>query len=222
MSDIEQAPGAEAAPAPDTSAPAETAAPQAPEVDFGPLMERFERIESRLPEPQPEGEPEPEADPYEGLSELGYSEEETAATRQVLEQIFGSQVQQAVGPLQQEIQRLRSELDYGDLEEKYPALATEEGAEKVMGESRQAAADIARQLGLPAQQAQQLAMSPRLMEFVHLAQIGRERAAQEKPAGQPGAELEQPGGASPPEPEPDVNEGILGVNGSSDFWGWNG
>lgn len=215
MSDIASEPGADA-PA-ESSASAESA-PQAPEIDFGPLMERFERLEQQL-QPAEANEPEPEDDPYGALGELGYSEDETAATRDVLQQILGREVQQAVGPLQQEIQRLRSELDYGDLEERYPALATEEGASKVMEESRQAAADVARSLGLGSEVAQQLAMSPAFMERVHLAQIGRERASQEQQP-RPGAELEQPGGASPPEPEPDVNEAILGASNPGNFWGW--
>lgn len=216
MSDIDMGAPAEADPAPDTSAPAETAAP-APQPDMSGLFERFDRLEQQLAPQEPEPEP---IDNYAGLGELGYSDEETAATRDVLQQILSGEVQQAVGPLQQQIQRLQSELDYGDLESQYPALATEEGASKVMEGSRQAAVDIGRQIGLSPEQAQQLAMSPALMKFVHLASVGAERASQEQPAGQPGAELEQPGGASPPESEPDVNQAILGASPRTNVWGW--
>ena len=228
MSDIaSEAGGAEAPQAPDTSAPEGTeTTQQAP--DFSGLEQfldqRFsaqqQHVQEQIQQALAPAEPEPEAaDPYSGLGELGYSDEETQATRQVLQGILGQEIQNAVGPLQQEIRRLRSELDYGDLEDRYPNLATEEGAQKVMGESRQAAERIAQGLGLGPEIAQQLAMSPQLMEFVHLAQIGRERAAQEQPA-QPGAELEQPGGASPPEPEPDVNDLILGASPKNNFWGY--
>lgn len=223
MSDMASEQGVENVPAPDTSAPAETTQEAAPGIDMSALADalserfepQFEQLRGAInPEPEPEV-----ADPYVGLGELGYSDEETSMTRNVLEGIFEQKMTQAVGPLQQEINRLRSELDYGDLEERYPALATPEGAERVMSESRQAAVDIARGLGLPAEQAQQLAMSPKLMEFVHLAQIGRERAAQEQPP-RAGTELEQPGGASPPEPEPDVNDQILGAAPPKNFWNY--
>jgi hypothetical protein len=187
--------------------------PQGP--DYGPLMERFDQLGSQfeqqlndrlspleqafqqIQEPEQGQEPEnpfqdPDFDPYDPAQmQRAQQQLEQQITQKVESQLFGK-MQELVQPLQHEA-LMRG---YDDLMSEYPALATNEGAEPVM----QAAHEFVEDMGLPAETAKH----PAVLRLMYEAQVGRERAEQETPAGAQtdGVQLEQ-GGATPAEPEED-------------------
>lgn len=225
-----QDPAAPAAPEA-TPAPAEAtpeATPAAPSIDYDRieslLGDRFQAMEqtidSRLPAPAPT----PQADPFDALTPLGYDDQERQALQGVLQPLFQGVLSQALGPLQQQneqlqgqLQRLTTELDAGDLEERYPALQNQETYAPVAQEALQMAQQLGMQVQDPA------LVPPRLIEQAYLAQLGRERIASETPA--PGANpgLEGAGGATPPPEQPDVATNIVNARGprtqATQFWG---
>jgi hypothetical protein len=228
----------EGATSPGTTAAPETAAPEGGGFDysriesmldqrFGQMDERVGGLESRLPEPQAPPEPQPQ-DPFGQLGELGYDDGEIQALQGVLAPLFQNVVQQAQAPLLQQLQMLQqgyaalnNELDAGDLVERYPALGTDE----VYTPVAQQALQLAQSLGLQVQNPEEVPAP--LVEQVYLAQLGRERVASETPAGGGNPGLETAGGATPPEPEPDLAKSIVAARGgqrtaASDFWGWTG
>ncbi len=148
----------------------------------------------------------PAPDPYDQLGELGYSQEETAATREVLDGIIG----QAVQPLQQDLQYVRAELaaqelqeDLTDLEEAYPELQRDDVAGKVLAMGR----EYAEQRGNP-----QLATDPEVLEYLYLKSRGaRPQQQQRSSPGRPvGNALAFD--ANTPEAQ-DINAGILSRQG---------
>lgn len=179
--------------------------------DFGPLLERFDKLESGLPdlvgqhlderlsplaEALQDPEDEEQQDPYGQDQELDLYDpqqlqqwQEQQAER-IREELRAEMQQQLAPVLERDLDR-----ELGALEDQYPTLATQEGAAPVL----QAARQFAEQRGIP-----DLARDPEFLELQYLAQVGRERAEQETPAGAQtdGVQLEQ-GGSAPAEPEED-------------------
>lgn len=201
-------------------------------VDYGriesALEDRFARMEEsltqRLPAPVAPAQP-PAADPFaDTLGGLGYDDAEQHAMRGVLEPLFQGVLQQALGPIQQQNQELRqqlhtltNELDAGEIEERYPALANQE----VYAPVAQEALQTAQMLGLQVQDPSQV--PARLIEQAYLARLGRERVASETPAGGGNPALEAAGGATPPAEEPDIAQSIVNARGPKTpgmaYWG---
>lgn len=209
----------------------QAAAAPTPGVDFGPVFERMEQMGSRLESSfnerlasmQPQVEPETEQDPYAGLTDYYEDPYQAQQAQQALEQVLSARLDQATKPLLQQIeelksqhQRLNNDLELGDLEAKYPRLASDEALANSVFEEAQ---KIAQSLGNPA-----LAQNARLIETAYLAHMGRARAAGETPAGGAHTGLEAAGGASPGQPEPDLAQSILRANGPSsparELFGW--
>lgn len=201
---------------PATPESAEPAASPSPSIDFGPIMERFESLESRLTAQQPESAPEPEPDPYAELESYYEDPADAADARQLLESVLEAKLSAATKPLQDRLAALQADLELGDLEARYPELA--DNNELAQGILREAE-EIARESGVP-----QLATSAKLLEKLYLARKGLERAASEMPAGGAPTDLEGAGGAAPGQPEVDLAQQILQARGAMtparQFWGF--
>jgi hypothetical protein len=192
---------------------------------FGQMDERVGGLEQHLA-PQQQAPPEQEPDPFAPLADAGYAPEEIQQLQGVLSPLFQGVVQQAMQPLQQQNQQLAAQLaaltndlDAGDLVDQYPALGTDEGWNRVAPE----ALALAQSLGLQVQRPEEV--PARIIETVHLAQLGRERVASETPAGGGNPGLETAGGATPPEPPPDIAKSIVNARGGQKtpqglFWGF--
>jgi hypothetical protein len=161
-------------------------------------------VEQRL---GPGEEPEPQPDPISQL--LGGDRQETAQGRQDLidlieqrpEDFMSALRDQGRQDMREEIAPLLEEITQqklADLEDEFPRLGTNDGAQELMG----AASLHAQQLRNP-----NLVRDPGFLRMVHLAQLGEQALADEKPAGadQQTAQLESGGGA-PPEPQQNVFE----------------
>ena len=198
------------------------------------MAELRESLDTRLPAPQQQEQPDPwqqqpgfdpygQQDPYQ--QQQGFQnpddiygpdgEPDPQAAQQFLQQFVQAQNQPLVQQLQQQnemLRALRSSLDARDLEEQYPELASEGGAEKAM----QLAAAEAQRIGRP-----ELATDPAFLELTYLAEKARTSAAQEQPAGTAtGVPLEAAGGAQPAEPEEDPGERIARAYGRPHpIWG---
>lgn len=207
-----------------TEGTVETAA-ATPSVDFGPVFERMEQFGSKLEElsaavqpPAPE-----QPDPYAELGNYYEDPNEANAARQALEAILNPALQAQTQPLLDKIaaleaaqQKVVADLELGDLEARYPRLANDEEYTNAL---LQEAQTLAAQLGNPA-----LASNATLIEKLHLARMGAERAAAETPAGGVPTGLEAAHGASPGGNDgPDLAQSILRAGGQKTpghlFWG---
>jgi hypothetical protein len=206
-----------------TTAAAETPAAQQASLDPGVvdmLTERFASmlapIQERLPEPAAPVAPEP-ADPY-----ADYDPED----REALQGLLGPLIEHHLNPvmqrneqLERQLRALTNDLDAGDVEQRWPALTNPEVGQRATAD----AVKLAQSLGIEVQDVRDVPAA--LIETAYLAGLGRERAATETPASGGNPELERAGGATPPEPEPDIAREIVNASGpkvpGGDFWGFN-
>lgn len=186
--------------------------------DLGPVLERLSAFDSRLddfsqrlPEQQQQQQQGPEIpDPYAQVDELYADDPESAQqVREVLQGIIGNVLQQelgrTVGPLAQQFRQLRTELDIGELEERYPEIARDP---EVAGAIEQKARQLAERLGNP-----DLVFDAEILEMAYLASRAQKAAAQEGPAGGGNpAELESAAGSAPGEQEPDYAKEIVSAH----------
>lgn len=207
-----------------TEGAAEPVAPATPAFDPSELLGRFEALDAKIETLRPEpAAPEPAPDPYAELDQYYEDPNAAAEARRALESILSPAVEQATKPLLERIaaaesaaQKIQADLELGDLEARYSRLADDPEYTKGI---LQEAQDLATKLGNPA-----LASNATIIETLHLARVGRERAAAETPAGGVPTGLEAAGGASPGQPEtPDLAQSILRAGGERtpghQFWG---
>lgn len=206
-----------------TEGTAEPTAPASPSIDFGPIMDRFSQFESKLEALQPAAPaPEPEQDPYAELDNHYKDPSQAQEARRLLEQINEAASQKATQPLlekiatlEQALNGLTTDLDFGDLEARYPRLAEDrEYNQSLLTEAEQ----FAQKVGQPG-----LANNASVIETLHLARMGKERAAAETAAGGVPTGLESAGGASPGAPAPNLAQSIVQAGGAPTdaqrFWG---
>lgn len=179
--------------------------------DLGPVLERLSAFDSRLDEfsqrlPAQEQQQAEVVDPYAQVDEMyGEDPEAAAEIRQVLEGIVGQAIQQQMNPLAQQFRQLRTELDIGELEERYPEIR--ENAE-IAEQITQKAQQLAARLGKP-----DLVYDSEILEMAYLASRTQRAAAQEGPAGGGNpAELESAAGSAPGEQEPDWAKEIVSAH----------
>jgi hypothetical protein len=205
-----------------TEGAAETADAPTPSVDFGPILDRFSQFESKLEALQPQPEPETAPDPYAELDNYYEDPAQSQDARRVLESILNPAIEQSTQALRDEIKALKGELsglttdlDLGDLEARYPRLADDREYNQAL---LQEAEQFAQQIGQP-----DLARNARLIETLHLARVGKERAAAETPAGGVTG-LESAGGATPGQPAPNLAQSIVQAGGGNtpgrELWGF--
>ena len=154
---------------------------------------RLDGLAARIPD-QPAQEPEQE-DPFAGY-EPAFSPEDydvdgqltVEAQRAALAEMVQQGVQAAMAPhLAQQAQE-RRDAEADALEAKYPVFADEAKAAQYIGQAQQQAAA----LGRP-----ELAIEPKFLEMVYLADEARKKAADEQSGGDQGVTLERAGGAAP-------------------------
>ena len=196
--------------------------------DLGPVIDRVdqigerlgsfeERFASRFEEPEAEqqdtGFEEFDAD---GLLDDGGDMDPQAAQQllgKIVDQRTGKAVQEAVGPLMQQIQDMQIGLDADALAQRYPELSKQEVAEPVV----QAARQLAEQMGQP-----ELARSPQFIEVIYKAQMADKYAAGEVPVGdEQEFDLESAAGSGPQGVEANIAERIVKARGrSSGSYDW--
>ena len=200
---------------------------QAQGSEFGAVLDRLsafdqgldERISQAIQRAQAPAPETPEApDPYGQLDELYDDPAAAAEARQVLQSIVSSAIQQelqgAVGPLAQQFRQLRTELDVGELEERYPEIRTDaKVAEAITSKAQQ----LAQRLGNP-----DLVYDSEILEMAYLASRAQRAAASEGPAdGRNPAELESAAGSAPGEQEPDwAKEIVSGYRNTGGMFGF--
>lgn len=122
-----------------------------------------------------------------------------------IQQLVDKQTQQAILPLQQQMQEARVEREAQNLVDEFPDLATPEVAQHVV----QTAQQLAQELGQPG-----LANEPRFWRMAYMMGKAAEAANSEGRDAPSAAHLEGGGGATPSGSQ--VNLGDLIVNGGSD------
>jgi hypothetical protein len=122
-----------------------------------------------------------------------------------IQQLVDRQTQQAIEPLQKQMQEARVEREAQNLVDEFPDLATPEVAQHVV----QTARELAQQLGQP-----ELANEPKFWRMAYMMGKAAESANQEGRDAPNAAHLEGGGGATPSGSQ--VNLGDLIVSGGSD------
>jgi hypothetical protein len=164
------------------------------------IAEMNQSILSRLPEPQAEAEPDFDQQ-YQELFEQGGGYVDPAQLQSLMQQHVQQQVQQAVGPLQEQWNAMQQEMTARDLEglqTEFPELA-EAGAADTLAT---AVVDQAMSMlppGSPPEVADSLMQNKNFVRLVHLAEKAKSRAQQETPAGGTTQmpQIETGGGAAP-------------------------
>ncbi len=182
------------------------------------LRQLIQGLGERIPEPAPVAEAEPEPIDLSRFMDPLVDPEAQQLQAQQLQQVIDQRiadgvrrgVEQAVGPLQQQVAAMRETMDTRELVEEFPFLGSDpQSAEQVF----ETAGMIAQAEGWPAE----LAQSKQFIRMVTLAGIGTralEAESQEGDAGaDPGAQLEGAGGAGPLGFGPDAARGIVEAGG---------
>lgn len=197
----------------DVAAPeggAETTAQQAEsQVDLSPIHDRMEQLTSLVQDLGtriPAAEPEPDPDPFDGWDDSGLfgepePQDNTQAARAALADLVtrGSQAQieKALGPIMERLERVDVRTSARELEAEFPQLKNPEIARAVVGDAQEIAFELAESLGLDEQGAMRLSRSPRLIRMAYQASEAVKAAEAETPADDAVTELESGGGASP-------------------------
>jgi hypothetical protein len=204
---------------------------EAPPAEAGPSLDdvlaRMDQMGQQLQSLQPTAPSEPQqpADPLQQLLNGGEGEAPQQEVPRDLRDAFDEDPEGFVNALREATrsefrQELAPVFDHirsqglNALEEEFPALGTEEGADKLMG----AAEAAAQQIGNPA-----LVQQPDFLRMVHLAQLGEQAAAGETPAGGQQQVSLETGGGAPPEPQQrNVFEQIAGQQQDAGKAFWTG
>lgn len=200
----------------------EAAAPTTePAVDFSPLNDRLDQMQgefqttlsdlaARIPAQEPAPQPGVEdfpffgGDGYDGYDDDRVQEIDAEQLQSAVTQLAQQQVQQVVGPLQEQVQTLLLTQEAEKVEAQYPELKDSSVAE--------AAAQEALRSGIPQDQ-----LTPGVLRQAHEALKFRELQSQINPAGQGGSDgLESPGGVTPGAPDEaaaqqEIVRGIVGA-----------
>jgi hypothetical protein len=199
--------------------------------DLGPVLERFDglesglggrisQIEQMLTAEEPEG---PDDNEFDLSSLLG--EDAAGVDPQALEQAFGqydsraqqqlqTAIEQATAPLTQQLRELQVGRDMEALAARYPDLDNVEIARPVVD----AAKELAEALGNP-----DIAVNSKVLETIYKAQMADKYAAGEVPVGgQQQVELERAGGAGPAATEPNIADRLIAQRKGGEFWRMGG
>lgn len=192
--------------APDSAAAPEAGAAETSQIDFSPVLDRFEELAGQVgglndrftehfqPQQEPE-ERDPWADLY-GEPEEPEPEQAPALNVDALREALNSQVSQAVGPLQQQLAQMQAANDLASLRTDFPELA-DPAVAKATGEyARQMAEGILASQGYDRELASVLTNSKDFISLAHRAMAAERNAAGEVPAGGEQHQLE-PGGSVP-------------------------
>lgn len=197
--------------------------------DYGPILDRIGQLEKSIDQKLTPAEPDFFDPQYAEQDDFGWDEAEQEQGYDDLppevQEIIDARVQQHLGPIEQRLTAQQQEQlaerktqESLRLEQEYPELASQEGASKAIQASRDAALELGRLEGLPADMVRELAHSPAFVELAYLASRARDTAAQEVPAASQGVELEGSGASPGPEPEEDAIDRAARA-GDSGFWG---
>jgi hypothetical protein len=199
--------------------------------DLGPVLERFDglesglggrisQIEQMLTAEDPEG---PDDNEFDLSALLG--EDAAGVDPQALEQAFGqydsraqqqlqTAIEQATAPLTQQLRELQVGRDMEALAARYPDLDNVEIARPVVD----AAKELAEALGNP-----DIAVNSKVLETIYKAQMADKYAAGEVPVGgQQQVELERAGGAGPAATEPNIADRLIAQRKGGEFWRMGG
>lgn len=206
---------------------AEAAPQQEQGLDLTPLLERMDGIggrldsfEERFADRFADQQPEQQDDSYDDFDVDGMLDSEgdmdPQAARQLLSQIVDQRtskaVQEAVGPLMNQLQDMQIGLDADALAQRYPELSKPEVAEPVV----QAARQLAEQMDQP-----ELARSPQFIEVVYKSQMADKYAAGEVPVGdEQQFDLESAAGSGPQGVESNIAERIVAARGRKSGFDW--
>jgi hypothetical protein len=203
---------------------------QAPGVDLSPVLQQIEQVGGRMGQmetmlqqlaqgPEPEGEGEDD-EALAALADLFGQQEQgvdaDTASRLVdslVEQRLGSHLNQAIAPLIEQVETLRSSADAQTLLQAFPEMANPEVAQAVV----QQAAQAAQQMGVPPE----MARRPGFIELVYKSQKFDQRAAGEVPVGDLEHQGLEPGGGASPRggAQPNTAQDILAARSGNSFWG---
>ncbi len=215
MSDPTGAVPAEGAPAPESTAPEQSAPepqPWAPVLDrmdelagnIGSFDQRFQALESRLPEPQAPAEPDPWAALMGGEPEepqyfdqygnpVDLQPQQPAFDLNALQQAIQHDRQQALAPLQQQLQEMQLNAAREQLLKEIPQLQDPE----VANQTAQAMQAYLNEAGAPPEVAAWLSNSPKAIGQFFKAAEAEKRAQAQVPAPADVPALEAAGGAVP-------------------------
>jgi hypothetical protein len=156
---------------------------------------------------QETGEPQVEA-PDLGFLETGdqgYDQELAQGLQNLISQQASQQVQQAVGPLQEQLQQMQRMNAAQELVGEFPELNDRDHAQRIIGMSR----EYAEMMGRP-----ELADEPQMWRLMHLANAAMVSAKEEQETN-PAAHIEGAGGAGAGQ-QSQVDLGDLIVNGQGE------
>lgn len=172
------------------------------------LSGKFDNLEPLLPVLQ-----EALQQPQEEEGEPGYGQYFDDETGEFDPQAFDQQVEQRakqiaqdqMGPLQQQLQQVQDRMledEFAALADDYPQLTEQTFMQQFVPELKQNADQLARELGLPQEMADQLVRNPNFIEREYLARQAMAQAQQGAPAGDQGVHLEG-GSGNPGQPQKD-------------------
>lgn len=218
----------------ETPAEAPVAAPAAAP-DFDALVGRFEAaiapkldaLEARLPpaaaapvtDPRDPNffDPDSDYDPTTGqVTDEAQDRAFWAEVDQKAATIAEAKIAEALAPITADRRAEQIAAEADALELKYPALSDDATQEKVIG----AAVRYAQALGLPPEQAETVALSPRFIELTYQAMLAQDQQASATAPGGPSVPLEQGGAAGPAastDDAPDAGDRIVQLAQSSRF-----
>jgi hypothetical protein len=154
---------------------------------------RFGQLEQRIPAPEPEAEPDPWASLFPEQAEPEYEQEPQGLDPQALQAAFQQAVQQATGPMQQQLQAMQWERDRQQLLSEVPQLKDPEVAQQTI----QGFNAFLQQTGTPPEVAQWLSNSPQMIGQFFKAAEAEKLAKGQAPASEQVPSLESAGGAVP-------------------------
>jgi hypothetical protein len=175
--------------------------------------QQWQEIQQAQADPQ---QPQPQDDPFSGL-DLGFLEDPSVAAQmdpeqfsqqlsqtisQAAEQIADRQVEQRVGPVEQQLAEMQRQQDVASLVGEFPEIAEEDTAKQVL----QAAGQLAEQMGQP-----ELGQNPKFWRVVYMAGRAADAAAEEQGDISAPAGLESGAGATPGGGGGDLGDQIVGA-----------
>jgi hypothetical protein len=137
-----------------------------------------------------------------GMDPQQFSQQLSQTISQAAEQIADRQVEQRVGPVEQQLAEMQRQQDVASLVGEFPEIAEEDTAKQVL----QAAGQLAEQMGQP-----ELGQNPKFWRVVYMAGRAADAAAEEQGDISAPAGLESGAGATPGGGGGDLGDQIVGA-----------
>jgi hypothetical protein len=137
-----------------------------------------------------------------GMDPQQFSQQLSQTISQAAEQIADRQVEQRVGPVEQQLAEMQRQQDVASLVGEFPEIAEEDTAKQVL----QAAGQLAEQMGQP-----ELGQNPKFWRVVYMAGRAADAAAEEQGDISAPVGLESGAGATPGGGGGDLGDQIVGA-----------